>query len=81
MTDITTERQPSMFRRFRRSLNRRDWRSLGGMTGFIVLLHVIGFGVLFGFVVPKHYQIGGDHPVFTIGVGLLAYTLRTPPRL
>ncbi len=44
------------------------------MTGFIVLLHVIGFGALFGFVVPKHYQIGGDHPVFTIGVGLLAYT-------
>lgn len=64
----------STFARFRRSLNRRDWRSLGGMAGFIVLLHVIGFGVLFGFVVPRHYHLGGDHPVFTIGVGLLAYT-------
>lgn len=64
----------STFTRFRRSLNRRDWRSLGGMAGFIVLLHVIGFSVLFGFVVPKHYHLGGDHPVFTIGVGLLAYT-------
>jgi nickel/cobalt transporter (NiCoT) family protein len=61
-------------RTFRRSLNRRDWASLGGMTGFILLLHVIGFGVLFGLVVPHHYQLGGDHPVFTVGVGLLAYT-------
>jgi high-affinity nickel-transport protein len=59
---------------FRRSLTPRDWRSLGGMAGFIVVLHVIGFVVLFGLVVPKHYHIGGDHPVFTIGVGLLAYT-------
>jgi high-affinity nickel-transport protein len=74
MTAITAERRPSTLTRFRRSLNSRDRRSLSGMSGFIVLLHVIGFGVLFGFVVPKHYQLGGDHPVFTIGVGLLAYT-------
>ncbi|MBP0456407.1 HoxN/HupN/NixA family nickel/cobalt transporter [Streptomyces bomunensis] len=44
------------------------------MVGFIVLLHVAGFGVLFGLVVPKHYHLGGDHPVFNIGVGILAYT-------
>jgi high-affinity nickel-transport protein len=74
MTAITAERRPSTLTRFRRSLNSRDRRSLSGMSGFIVLLHVIGFGVLFGFVVPKHYQLGGDHPGFTIGVGLLAYT-------
>ncbi|MER7006130.1 HoxN/HupN/NixA family nickel/cobalt transporter [Dactylosporangium sp. NPDC000555] len=60
--------------RFRRSLTRRDWRSLGGMTAFIVLLHVVGFGVLLGLVVPQHFQLGGDYPVFTVGVGLLAYT-------
>ena len=59
---------------FWRSLNRRDWTSLGGMAGFILLLHVVGFGVLFGLVMPHHYQLGGDHPVFTVGVGLLAYT-------
>jgi high-affinity nickel-transport protein len=51
-----------------------DKRSLGGMAGFILLLHVVGFGVLFGLVVPHHYQLGGDRPVFTVGVGLLAYT-------
>ena len=44
------------------------------MYGFIVLLHVVGFGVLFGLVVPQHYHLGGDHPVFTVGVGVLAYT-------
>src|ERR1700751_2106840 len=44
------------------------------MFGFIVLLRFIGFGVLFGVVVPKHLHLGGDHPVFTIGVGVLAYT-------
>jgi high-affinity nickel-transport protein len=60
--------------RFRRSLTRTDWRSLTGMTAFIVLLHVVGFGVLFGFVAPEHFELGGDHPVFTVGVGLLAYT-------
>ncbi|WP_368671985.1 HoxN/HupN/NixA family nickel/cobalt transporter [Jatrophihabitans endophyticus] len=38
------------------------------------MLHVIGFGILFVFVVPHHYPIGGGHPVFTAGVGLLAYT-------
>ncbi|MGH8860588.1 MAG: HoxN/HupN/NixA family nickel/cobalt transporter, partial [Jatrophihabitantaceae bacterium] len=59
---------------FRTSLTRRDRASLGGMVGFIVLLHVIGFGILFGLVVPRHYPLGGGHPVFTIGVGVLAYT-------
>jgi high-affinity nickel-transport protein len=45
------------------------------MYGFIVALHLVGFGVLFAFVLPRHYQLGGDHPVFTLGVGILAYTL------
>jgi high-affinity nickel-transport protein len=64
----------SAFGRFRASLDRRDRRSLIAMAGFVVALHVIGFGVLFGFVVPHHYQLGGDHPVFNVGVGILAYT-------
>jgi high-affinity nickel-transport protein len=64
----------SRLREFRHSLSRRDWRSLFGMTGFIVLLHLLGFGILFGLVVPQHYQLGGDHPVFSVGVGILAYT-------
>jgi nickel/cobalt transporter (NiCoT) family protein len=59
---------------FRRSLTRADRASLGGMIGFVVLLHLLGFGILFGLVVPHHYHLGGDHPVFSIGVGVLAYT-------
>jgi high-affinity nickel-transport protein len=59
---------------FRASLSREDRLALAGMTGFIVLLHLLGFGLLFGVVVPHHYRLGGDHPVFSVGVGLLAYT-------
>lgn len=44
------------------------------MYTFIVALHLVGFGVLFTLVVPEHYRLGGDHPVFTVGVGILAYT-------
>ncbi|RLV48484.1 HoxN/HupN/NixA family nickel/cobalt transporter [Nocardioides mangrovicus] len=60
--------------RFRRSLSRGDRRRLAGMAGFVVLLHVVGFAVLLGLVVPAHYRLGGDNPVFTVGVGILAYT-------
>ena len=64
----------SRLARFGRTLTPGDWRSLGGMTGFIVVLHVVGFAVLLGLVVPRHLQLGGDNPVFTVGVGVLAYT-------
>ncbi len=64
----------SGLRQFVHSLDRNDRRSLAGMGGFIVLLHVVGFGVLLGLVVPAHYRLGGDNPVFTVGVGILAYT-------
>ena len=74
MSDSTTAVDASQFARFRASLTRRDRTSLGGMYGFIILLHVVGFGILLGFVVPNHYELGGDHPVFSIGVGILAYT-------
>ena len=60
---------------FRRTLLRADKTSLLGMYGFILLQHLLGFGVLFAFVVPHNYHLGGDHPVFTVGVGILAYTL------
>jgi high-affinity nickel-transport protein len=63
-----------MLTRFRASLTARDKRSLAGMAGFIVLLHVLGFGTLFLLIVPEHYTLGGDHPVFNVGVGILAYT-------
>jgi high-affinity nickel-transport protein len=64
----------SALARFRAGLTRADRRSLLGMAGVVVLLHVVGFGVLFGLVVPHHFRLGGPHPVFNVGVGVLAYT-------
>ncbi|SFC31317.1 high-affinity nickel-transport protein [Nocardioides terrae] len=60
--------------RTRTTLTVADRRSLWWMGGVVVLLHVIGFGLLLGVVAPQHFRLGGDHPVFTVGVGLLAYT-------
>ncbi|MDT3440762.1 MULTISPECIES: HoxN/HupN/NixA family nickel/cobalt transporter [unclassified Pseudofrankia] len=69
--------EPSLSARltqFRQSLSSADKRSLAGMTAFIVLLHVLGFVVLLTLVTPRDYHLGGDHPIFTAGVGVLAYT-------
>jgi high-affinity nickel-transport protein len=70
--DRSTEVSP--LTRFRQSLTPADRRSLWAMGSFVVLLHVVGLGILFGFVTPQHFRLGGDHPVFTVGVGVLAYT-------
>ncbi|CAO5162194.1 Nickel transporter NicT [Frankia sp. AiPs1] len=59
---------------FRASLTAADRRSLAGMGSFVVLLHAVGFVVLFALVTPHDYRLGGDHPIFTAGVGVLAYT-------
>ena len=60
--------------RLRAALTRREWASIGAMGGFVVLLHVLGWGVLGGIVAPHQYQVG-PHQVFGIGLGLTAYTL------
>jgi len=38
-------------------------------------LHVVGFGLLLGFVVPSHFDLGEGAGVFGVGLGLTAYTL------
>jgi nickel/cobalt transporter (NiCoT) family protein len=50
-----------------------EGRSLAGMAAFIAILHVVGWGVLVGFVVPHHYQVGGA--LVGLGLGVTAYTL------
>jgi nickel/cobalt transporter (NiCoT) family protein len=77
MAQTTVDTGPAVepaLTRFRRSLTPADRRSLWAMGSFIVLLHVVGIGILCGVVAPQHFQLGGDHHVFTIGVGVLAYT-------
>ncbi len=44
------------------------------MAGFILLLHLIGWGVLVGLVAPGHYSLGASGG-FGLGLGLTAYTL------
>jgi high-affinity nickel-transport protein len=73
-TSPTDAPRTASFARFHAGLDRRDHRSLIGMSAVIVALHVAGFGILFGFVVPQHFHLGGDHPIFDVGVGILAYT-------
>src|SRR3712207_7261724 len=55
-------------------LSRRDWRSIAGMAGFVLLLHVVGWGVLVFAVAPHDYRLGSTG-VLGIGVGLTAYML------
>ena len=74
VTASATTNHPSRWSRMRGSLTAQDKRSLAGMFGFILLLHVIGFGVLLTLVVPRHFDLGATG-IFGIGVGILAYTL------
>src|SRR4051794_8776952 len=55
-------------------MSRQQRRSLGGMTAFVVLLHVLGWGVLVFAVAPRDYQLGSTG-VLGVGVGLTAYML------
>src|SRR6478736_7496911 len=44
------------------------------MTGFIALLHLIGWGLLLGVVAPQEFNLGSAG-VFGVGLGVTAYTL------
>jgi high-affinity nickel-transport protein len=54
-------------------LTRQEWLRLGGMSAFILALHVIGWFTLLAVIAPHHYHMGTE--VFGAGMGLTAYTL------
>ena len=56
------------------SAARDDRRSLAAMAGFVLLLHVLGWGVLLVAVAPHDYRLGSTG-VLGVGVGLTAYML------
>jgi high-affinity nickel-transport protein len=60
--------------KLRTALSPGEWTSISGMAGFILALHVVGWGVLIGIVVPQHYHVT-SHQLFGVGLGLTAYTL------
>jgi nickel/cobalt transporter (NiCoT) family protein len=69
MATIELTAPRSRYQTLKRSFNAREWRTISWMMATIVVLHVVGFGILFAFVLPGHYA------KFGIGLGILAYTL------
>jgi high-affinity nickel-transport protein len=61
--------------RLRAALTPAEWRRAAGLAAVVVGLHLVGFGLLFAFVVPGHFQLGGSTGMFGVGVGVTAYTL------
>jgi high-affinity nickel-transport protein len=59
--------------KIRNSLSPAEWTGVGGMTGTIVALHVVGW-VMLAAALGGHYQISKT-TVFGVGTGALAYTL------
>src|SRR5207302_7977032 len=47
---------------------------IGKLTAAVVALHVIGFGTLLLFVIPRHFSLG-HAGLFGLGLGMTAYTL------
>jgi nickel/cobalt transporter (NiCoT) family protein len=61
-------------RAFWASLDGGQRRSVVMMATVVTALHVVGFAMLIALVAPGHYALGRPG-VFTIGVGITAYTL------
>jgi high-affinity nickel-transport protein len=75
MGTVSIPQHVSRWRRVRRSLTAAEWRRVAGLVTVIVGLHVVGFGLLFGLVVPRNFNLGGGSGAFGVGVGITAYTL------
>ena len=71
--DVSVPKLGAMTRDARAALSRDEQRSLWGMGSFILLLHVVGWGVLIGLVAPHGYAVGGQ--LMGVGLGVTAYTL------
>jgi len=57
----------------RRRLTRSEKQALARTLGFVLFLHVLGWGLLLGVVAPHEWRVGND--VLGIGLGFTAYTL------
>jgi high-affinity nickel-transport protein len=64
---------PGRWTRVRNALTPQEWARAGALTTAVVGLHVVGWGVLLGVVVPQHFTVGNG--VFGVGLGVTAYTL------
>jgi high-affinity nickel-transport protein len=55
-------------------LGRKEWLAIGSMSGFILFLHILGWGLLLGAVASQQFDLGSAG-VFGVGLGVTAYTL------
>ncbi|MDQ1724749.1 MAG: nickel/cobalt transporter (NiCoT) family protein, partial [Frankiaceae bacterium] len=65
-------------RRKRAPLDPEQRRSIVGMAGFVLLLHIVGWGTLIAVINPHHFALPGaanSGKAFGIGIGLTAYVL------
>lgn len=74
MPDTSLTTASSSARAHQTAFTPQDWRSIGGMTAVVLLLHVVGWGVLVFLVAPREYDLGSTG-VLGAGVGLTAYLL------
>jgi high-affinity nickel-transport protein len=66
--------EPGVLARVNRSLSRREWAAIGGISTAVIALHVVGWFSLIAIIAPHHYQVT-SHQVFGVGLGVTAYTL------
>jgi len=66
--------QVSRWARVKGGLTPGQWRTVAAMFAVIAALHVVGFVLLFVVIAPQDLALG-DSGVFTVGLGLTAYTL------
>jgi high-affinity nickel-transport protein len=69
---LTVERT-TLPARIKASFSPKEWRRLYGMFGSIVVLHLVGFGMLF-YVASRHFSLD-KASTLGVGTGVLAYTL------
>ncbi|MGH7685205.1 MAG: HoxN/HupN/NixA family nickel/cobalt transporter [Candidatus Dormibacteria bacterium] len=58
--------------RMRSGLSPREWRHMAAMVGFIVVLHLVGWGIFILAVLPSRGAVGAG---LGVGVAVTAYTL------
>jgi high-affinity nickel-transport protein len=59
--------------RVKASFSPSEWKRLFGMFGFIIFLHVLGWGLLI-YASTQHFNLGSGK-MLGVGTGVLAYTL------
>ena len=79
---MSTSNAGSRIGRVRASMSAEEWRRAGWLAFAVVMLHVVGFGLLFGVVVPRHLSVSGTGAFIFTGVsagrGAIQWSAKNP---